>query len=132
LLYGRFSSKSDVFSFGVVLWEIFSYGQIPYPELSNKQAKDQVVSGVVLSKPDDCPDEIYNLMKKCWKKDPNERPNFFELQTTLANKEISSETPQYNELEPKQHQLPSDTYDTNQQIPANSYDGEAQPESQYN
>jgi serine/threonine protein kinase len=76
LLYGKFSPMSDVWSFGVVLWvtkrmgfigndfqEMLSYGEIPYSALTNKETVEKVKSGQILSKPANCPDELYNLMK---------------------------------------------------------------------
>jgi serine/threonine protein kinase len=76
---GIFSSKSDVWSFGIVLWELFSLGNIPYTGMTNKEVIQFVLSDNRLEKPTKCPDEIYELMLKCWNKNPQERPTFQEL-----------------------------------------------------
>lgn len=80
LEYGRFSSKSDVWSFGVVMWEIFSYGKLPYHEFSNSEAAKKVLEEhYQLPKPVDCPDMLYELMQACWNFEPNDRPSFRQL-----------------------------------------------------
>ena len=75
------SSKSDVWSFGVTVWEIFSYGAIPYGvSKSNKEIKNMVIDGGRLSCPDDSPEDIYRLlMLDCWHEDLIQRPNFTKL-----------------------------------------------------
>jgi len=57
--YGRFSVQSDIWAFGVTMWEIFSYGKMPYPGLSNRETVDDVLKGYRLQIPKDCPNEIY-------------------------------------------------------------------------
>ncbi len=77
LEYGKYSSKSDVWAFGILLWELFSYGKIPYVGLSNVEAVKQVLSGYRLPSPsEDCPKNVYNLMKECWAVNPDQRPSF--------------------------------------------------------
>lgn len=77
--YGKISSKSDIWSFGVCLWEIFNGGRIPYPGLSNEEVAKQVVVGKTMDPPADCPMEIQHIMIKCWKLNPEDRPSFSEL-----------------------------------------------------
>ncbi len=79
LRYRTFSQKSDVWSFGIVLWEIFSFGAEPYMELANNQILDFLTRGERLAKPDNCPDEVYELMCKCWNENSSNRPSFLEL-----------------------------------------------------
>eukprot|EP01114_Cavostelium_apophysatum_P005290 TRINITY_DN1609_c0_g1_i2.p1 TRINITY_DN1609_c0_g1~~TRINITY_DN1609_c0_g1_i2.p1 ORF type:complete len:602 (+),score=84.00 TRINITY_DN1609_c0_g1_i2:143-1807(+) len=84
LLYGNFTSKSDVWSFGVALWELFSYGALPYPGLTNREVVDDIQAGRRLTRPPKCPEEIYKLMLKCWKEDPEKRPTFIQIYQALA------------------------------------------------
>ena len=65
------------------MWEIFSYGKTPYAALNNQETKDQVDSGYRLAKPENCPDKIYELIKKCWEKDPVSRPCFKDIYASL-------------------------------------------------
>ncbi|XP_040076080.1 NT-3 growth factor receptor isoform X4 [Ixodes scapularis] len=73
ILYRKFTVESDVWSFGVVLWEIFALGKQPWYELSNHEVIQQVTSGKLLGKPDECPEEIYQIMLSCWKAQPQDR-----------------------------------------------------------
>jgi len=75
----HFTSKSDVWSFGIVLWEIFMYGKIPYSSLSNSETVQFVLSGKRLDKPTICPEEVYKVMLQCWHIDPERRPSFKSL-----------------------------------------------------
>lgn len=75
LVYGKFTSHSDVWSYGVVLWEIFSYGITPWFQYSNMEVLQQVTAGAVMQQPEMCTDELYELMLSCWKKNPIERPS---------------------------------------------------------
>eukprot|EP00050_Salpingoeca_kvevrii_P006923 m.292666 g.292666 ORF g.292666 m.292666 type:complete len:708 (+) comp12656_c0_seq1:283-2406(+) len=81
--YARFSTKSDVWSFGILLWEIWSIGQTPYPTLSNVEVVDQVVKGHRLSAPRACSHELHQLMLDSWHYDPEYRPTFVELRQRL-------------------------------------------------
>ncbi|XP_032050929.1 tyrosine-protein kinase Fes/Fps isoform X2 [Aythya fuligula] len=76
LNYGRYSSESDVWSFGILLWEAFSLGAVPYANLSNQQTREAVEQGVRLEPPEQCPEELYRLMLRCWDYDPRRRPSF--------------------------------------------------------
>ncbi|XP_054714473.1 BDNF/NT-3 growth factors receptor-like [Uloborus diversus] len=73
ILYRRFTVESDIWSFGVVLWEIFSYGKQPWYEYSNHEVIQHVTARKLLSKPSCCPDEIYDVMRSCWEHNPEER-----------------------------------------------------------
>ncbi|XP_073237928.1 tyrosine kinase receptor Cad96Ca-like [Porites lutea] len=74
-----FSCKSDVWSFGVVMWEIATLGGSPYPLLNNIDVMRRLKTEYRMEKPDLCPDDLYSLMKDCWKQNPDERPSFPEL-----------------------------------------------------
>uniref|UniRef100_A0A8C0A840 Tyrosine-protein kinase n=1 Tax=Bos mutus grunniens TaxID=30521 RepID=A0A8C0A840_BOSMU len=76
LNYGRYSSESDVWSFGILLWETFSLGASPYPNLSNQQTREFVEKGGRLPCPELCPDAVFRLMEQCWAYEPGQRPTF--------------------------------------------------------
>ncbi|OCT98549.1 tyrosine-protein kinase Fer isoform X2 [Xenopus laevis] len=84
LNYGRYSSESDVWSFGILLWETFSLGVCPYPGMTNQQAREQVEKGYRMSAPQDCPEEVFRIMQKCWEYKPENRPKFSEMQKELS------------------------------------------------
>ncbi|XP_023068025.1 tyrosine-protein kinase Fer [Piliocolobus tephrosceles] len=84
LNYGRYSSESDVWSFGILLWETFSLGVCPYPGMTNQQAREQVERGYRMSAPQNCPEDISEIMMKCWDYKPENRPKFSELQKELT------------------------------------------------
>uniref|UniRef100_A0A8C1UKW0 Tyrosine-protein kinase n=1 Tax=Cyprinus carpio TaxID=7962 RepID=A0A8C1UKW0_CYPCA len=86
LNYGRYTTESDVWSFGVLLWETFSRGVTPYTiphTLSNQQTRDEVERGYRMPAPNNCPGEIYALMCQCWQYDPRNRPSFRKLKADL-------------------------------------------------
>ncbi|XP_044300788.1 tyrosine-protein kinase Fes/Fps [Varanus komodoensis] len=84
LSYGRYSSESDVWSFGVLIWEAFSLGATPYPSMSNQQTREAVERGMRLSAPDRCPAEVYRLMLSCWEYEPQNRPSFSIIRQELV------------------------------------------------
>ena len=83
ILYAKFTTQSDVWSFGIVLWEIFSFGMQPYFSLTNEEVVAHVRDGNVLNCPDRCPQEIYDLMLDCWAMNPSERPTAAEINMGL-------------------------------------------------
>ncbi|XP_021235415.1 tyrosine-protein kinase Fer isoform X2 [Numida meleagris] len=85
LNYGRYTSESDVWSFGILLWETFSLGVCPYPGMTNQQAREQVEKGYRMSAPQKCPEEIYKIMQRCWDYHPENRPKFSEIQKELSS-----------------------------------------------
>uniref|UniRef100_A0A672QC27 Tyrosine-protein kinase n=1 Tax=Sinocyclocheilus grahami TaxID=75366 RepID=A0A672QC27_SINGR len=87
LNYGRYTTESDVWSFGVLLWETFSRGVTPYTvphNMSNQHTRDEVERGYRMPAPNNCPDEIYALMCQCWQYDPRNRPSFHKLKADLC------------------------------------------------
>ncbi|XP_077458205.1 proto-oncogene tyrosine-protein kinase Src-like isoform X2 [Stigmatopora argus] len=93
-LYGRFTIKSDVWSFGVLLTELATKGRVPYPGMVNREVLDQVERGYRMPCPSECPGSLHELMLSCWRKDPEERPTFEYLQGFLEDYFTSTE-PQY-------------------------------------
>ncbi|XP_026128953.1 tyrosine-protein kinase SYK isoform X2 [Carassius auratus] len=83
--YLKFSSKSDVWSFGVLMWEAFSYGQKPYKGMKGNEVIQMIENGERMSAPADCPAEMYNLMRKCWTYKPDERPGFSVVEPRLRH-----------------------------------------------
>ncbi|XP_036211560.1 insulin-like growth factor 1 receptor isoform X1 [Myotis myotis] len=76
---GVFTTHSDVWSFGVVLWEIATLAEQPYQGLSNEQVLRFVMEGGLLDKPDNCPDMLFELMQVCWHFNPKMRPSFLDI-----------------------------------------------------
>nr|XP_045220078.1 protein-tyrosine kinase 6 [Macaca fascicularis] len=82
---GHYSTKSDVWSFGVLLHEIFSRGQVPYPGMSNHEAFLRVDAGYRMPCPLECPPSVHKLMLTCWCRDPEQRPCFKALRERLSS-----------------------------------------------
>uniref|UniRef100_A0A8B9TUA9 Tyrosine-protein kinase receptor n=1 Tax=Anas platyrhynchos TaxID=8839 RepID=A0A8B9TUA9_ANAPL len=73
---GIFTSKTDTWSFGVLLWEILSLGYMPYPSKSNQEVLEFVTNGGRMDPPKNCPGPVYRIMTQCWQHQPEDRPNF--------------------------------------------------------
>ncbi|CAG09482.1 unnamed protein product, partial [Tetraodon nigroviridis] len=78
-----FTVKSDVWAFGVTMWEIATLGMTPYPGIQNHEIYDYLLAGHRLKQPAGCLDEIYEIMSSCWRPDPSERPLFPQLREML-------------------------------------------------
>ncbi|KAK5848685.1 hypothetical protein PBY51_006279 [Eleginops maclovinus] len=87
-----YTTKSDVWSFGVTMWEIVSRGRTPYPGVSNHELLELLLSGHRLKPPQDCDQKLYEVMQSCWDQDPSRRPGFGELCETL--RALLSELPE--------------------------------------
>uniref|UniRef100_A0A8C3QG44 Tyrosine-protein kinase n=1 Tax=Cyanoderma ruficeps TaxID=181631 RepID=A0A8C3QG44_9PASS len=87
LKHNKFSSKSDVWSYGILLWETFSFGRAPYPKLALKEVTELLEKGYRMDPPDGCPPTVYALMKSCWELEPGKRPSFKKL-TEKLQKEL--------------------------------------------
>ena len=84
-LYNRFSIKSDVWSFGILLTELVTYGRIPYPGMSNAEVLQQLERGYRMPGPPNTPESLYQIMLDCWKRNPADRPTFEALQWRLED-----------------------------------------------
>lgn len=73
---GIFSHLSDVWSYGVTLWEMFSLGEAPYGEMLGSEAVKLIEDGKRLLQPTFCPNNVYTIMENCWQYNPKDRPTF--------------------------------------------------------
>lgn len=85
IAFRKFTSTSDVWSYGVVLWEVMSYGERPYWNWSNQDVIKSIEKGYRLPAPMDCPEALYQLMLDCWQKQRTHRPTFASVVLTLDN-----------------------------------------------
>ncbi|XP_067015330.2 tyrosine-protein kinase Fer isoform X2 [Anabrus simplex] len=79
LNFGKYTSLCDVWSYGILSWEIFSRGGTPYSGLSNSKAREKIDAGYRMPAPEGTPDEMYRLMLRCWEYDPDNRPHFDQI-----------------------------------------------------
>lgn len=88
----QFSSASDVWSYGVTLWEIYSLARPPWEGLSPLDVRDSLMQGERLGQPERCPPPIFELMLACWKEKPEDRPTFDQIRTRLGNVRAATST----------------------------------------
>ena len=95
MFLGRFSIKSDVWSFAILLMELFTYGQVPYPGMHGREVIENVDKGYRMPKPVSypLPDSIYRLMLQCWDAIPDHRPAFEYLSQYFESFNLTSEIP---------------------------------------
>ncbi|XP_078502337.1 tyrosine-protein kinase ABL1 isoform X2 [Lissotriton helveticus] len=95
LAYNKFSIKSDVWAFGVLLWEIATYGMSPYPGIDLSQVYELLENDYRMERPEGCPEKVYELMRACWQWNPADRPSFAEIhqafETMFQESSISDE-----------------------------------------
>ncbi|XP_078379543.1 uncharacterized protein LOC144662575 [Oculina patagonica] len=92
LYNSEYSTKSDVWSFGILLWELSTMGGNPYPGINNKELYNLLKTGYRMEKPDTCSDKLYRLVLDCWKDEPGERPTF-ESVTRSLEQMMQEDTP---------------------------------------
>ena len=91
VLFGQFSVKSDVWSFGILLYELITQGGCPYPTMNNAQVLEALQKGYRMPCPAGCPEQLYEIMSSCWKKDAPCRPTFETLQWELDDYFVEEE-----------------------------------------
>jgi len=82
-MYNRFTIKSDIWSFGIVLYEIITYGRFPYPGMTNAEVLEKIQTGYRMGCPPHCPKQLHDFMLDCWREEPANRPTFETLQWQL-------------------------------------------------
>ncbi|CAL1543387.1 unnamed protein product [Lymnaea stagnalis] len=85
LNFGKYTVLCDVWSFGVLMWEIFSLGKSPYSGMTNQRAREWIEDGHRLESPQGTPDQVYQLMLKCWEYNDENRPHFKTIHKTLTD-----------------------------------------------
>lgn len=85
LNFGKYTSLCDVWSYGVLMWEIFSKGDTPYAGMSNSRAREKIDTGYRMPAPDGCSEDVYALMLRCWEYEPEKRPHFHQVYTIIDN-----------------------------------------------
>ncbi|XP_061097172.1 ephrin type-A receptor 4a [Conger conger] len=83
IAYRKFTSASDVWSYGIVMWEVMSYGERPYWDMSNQDVIKAIEEGYRLPPPMDCPVALHQLMLDCWQRERGERPKFSQIVNML-------------------------------------------------
>ncbi|XP_012268401.1 tyrosine-protein kinase Fer isoform X3 [Athalia rosae] len=83
LNFGKYTSLCDVWSYGVLIWEIFSKGGTPYSGMSNSKAREKIDTGYRMPAPEGTPEEIHRLMLRCWEYEPEKRPHFEQIYTVV-------------------------------------------------
>ncbi|XP_046747462.1 tyrosine-protein kinase CSK isoform X1 [Diprion similis] len=84
----KFSNKSDMWSFGILLWEIYSFGRVPYPRIPLADVVKCVEKGYKMEPPDGCPPEVYEIMRQAWDLQPEKRPTFYDIKVKLGQLKI--------------------------------------------
>ena len=98
LAYNRFTTKSDVWAFGILLWEIATYGMSPYPGVELTEVYTILEKGHRMECPPGCPARIYDLMKQCWNWEPHERPTFHDIHFSMEHMFQESSITEGNEI----------------------------------
>ncbi|XP_060931283.1 ephrin type-A receptor 2 isoform X2 [Limanda limanda] len=83
IAYRKFTSASDVWSFGIVMWEVMAFGERPYWDMSNHEVMKAINEAFRLPAPMDCPSTVYQLMLQCWLQDRSKRPRFGDIVSLL-------------------------------------------------
>jgi proto-oncogene tyrosine-protein kinase Ret len=127
-----FTTKSDVWSYGITLWEIGTLGGYPYPTHNNRELLEALQKGYRLSKPANCTNDIYLIMQQCWNEDPECRPSFSDLRCKMDHMLSSTHKENYihllvDEMQPYYNLVPAMERASHESLPSiesNSVGGE--------
>ena len=97
-VYRHFTNKSDVWSFGILLYELITYGSVPYSEMNDDQILEEIQRGYRMPGPVDCPDYLHEIMRDCWRDDPASRPTFESLLKKWTLKQFFESEPTHVNL----------------------------------
>lgn len=100
ILYNKYTVESDVWAFGVCLWEIFSFALQPYYGMTHEEVVKYIKEGNVLQCPENTPKSLYDLMKLCWNRKPTARPGFRTIYQTLEEIQLEVERAQSSRAGP--------------------------------
>ncbi|XP_072050525.1 insulin-like peptide receptor isoform X2 [Amphiura filiformis] len=109
---GVFQCSSDVWSYGILLWEISTLGELPYQGYSNEEAGEYIKSGRILPKREGTPDNLHELMLQCWQYNDKMRPTFFDILHTLENTGMLSPNFAKNSFYHEEARQPPDQHET--------------------
>lgn len=140
LSFEKVSKESDIWSYGVLVWEIFSYGCTPYPSIEQEEIFEKLKSGYRMERPDACRPEIYErVIKQCWNMDPKNRPSFNQIIDIFAEflalpeyqsvnmhleskkREIEIHEDKYFEMTPKSRASECSEYQKNTRLHPSNY-----------
>eukprot|EP00045_Choanoeca_perplexa_P011605 m.124044 g.124044 ORF g.124044 m.124044 type:complete len:822 (+) comp15689_c0_seq1:229-2694(+) len=135
---GVYTSSSDVWSFGIVLYELITFAKMPYAGLSNMEVVERVTDDYRLPQPKECPDELYTIMRSCWE-DVEDRPSFAELEKQLvalsksvSDKKIAKVKRSSSRGEVTEPSVTGNTYDESQPVGAAEQDNYSMPQDAVN
>ena len=89
LLHGHFSAASDVWSYGITIWEMLNPTSVPYGDCNAEQCLEQITNGFVLAVSPTCPDKVGRIMRACWSQSPTKRPSFLYVSHLLSSHQDS-------------------------------------------
>ena len=87
----HFTTKSDMWSFGILLYELITFGRFPYPGMNDAEVLEKLQTGYRMPRPNDCPLQLYKIMRECWRTDADSRPTFESLQRRMEDLFVENE-----------------------------------------
>lgn len=115
-----YTTQSDVWSYGILIWEIVTFGGSPYPGVPFEKLCDLLNDGYRMEKPVNCTEQLYRLMSDCWKRDPSSRPTFSAIVSELSQLLITISGVEYLQLQLIESQYPAESFSSSQNSPTNS------------